>query len=618
MKNIEYIIYCRKSTDESSDHQKQSIPDQIKSCIEYADREWLTIKEKPKDFSLFESQYEIEKENNESDLSNRKVFLDTRNLFIIKEQETWKIPWKRKKWKELIKLIKAWKVNGIISYSPDRQARNMVEWWEIIDLVDKNKLKENRENWKTILDLKYTNFHFEDNAAGKMMLWIWFVFSKQYSDKLWEDILRWNKSKIEWWKAVWRYKPWYFINDEWFHEPHSEFFPLIQDAFKMKLDWEVESKIKDYLDSNWFNREFKKTWKQKEIWKSLLNTMFRDEFYYGMFINGDTITDLRETNKYYKPVITEEQFQILQDRYYKNPKVISKNKIKDIYDDIKVFDVDFILTNDDFWLTFNLPNKKRYEKKIEEANEKLIRLELKDVVKPNQINYRCANKQSKYYWISFSQEEIDKQIIKVLNDFKVEEEDFKKYVEFTNTRLDDIIKTTKERQASVNLEIWRLKSKKEDYIKNNMSIKKDKDETKIYEETKNDFDRKIKSLRKQVEEMDDTERNEILELEVFIDLLNNAKNYYKKANYVQKRKIAKILFLNIKINTKKGLVVQVKPELQNLFNPIWWSTITELRTFFESNIEYDITTLYKEDFTHYYKYQWKPMDYYRRKKKNTN
>ena len=71
--------------------------------------------------------------------------------------------------------------------------------------------------------------------------------------------------------------------------------------------------------------------------------------------------------------------------------------------------------------------------------------------------------------------------------------------------------------------------------------------------------------------MDDTERNEIIELEVFIDILNNAKNYYKKASYVQKRKIAKILFLNIKINTKKELVIQIKPELQTLFNPIWWS-----------------------------------------------
>ncbi len=584
MENIEYVIYCRKSTDESSDNQKQSIPDQIKTCIDYAKREWLKIKEKPKDFSLFESEYEIEKENNESDLVNRKIFLDTRKFFIIKEQETWKVPWKRPKWNNLIKKIKKWEIKWLLSYSPDRQARNMLEWWELINCVDEE-----------LVTLKYTNFHFENNASWKMMLGIWFVFSKQYSDKLSEDISRWNKSKVEWWKAIWRYKPWYYINDEWFHEPHPKFFPLIQEAFKMKLDWVIESKIKDYLDSNWLVREFKKTWEQKEIARSLLNKMFRDEFYYGMFINGDTITDLRETNKYYQAIITEEQFQVLQDRYYKNPIVITKSKTKDVYDDIKVFDIDFILTDDNFWLTFNLPNKKRYEDKILEANKKWIKLELKDVIKPNQISYRCANKQSSYYWVAFSQEDIDKQIIKVLNDFKVEEKDFKQYIDFTNTRLDDIIKTTKEKQASINLEIWRLKAKKDDYIKKNMWINKDEDETRIYEETKEDFDRKIKSLRKQVEEMDDTERNEIVELEVFIDILNNAKNYYKKASYVQKRKIAKILFLNIKINTKKELVIQIKPELQTLFNPIWWDDTDARLTFCQIMFEnkYEIVKIYE-------------------------
>jgi len=338
LKNIEYVIYCRKSTDESSDNQKQSIPDQIKTCIEYAKKEWLKIKEKPKDFSLFESEYEIEKENNESELMNRKVFLETRKFFIIKEQETWKVPWKRPKWNNLIKKIKKWEIKWLLSYSPDRQARNMLEWWELINCVDED-----------LITLKYTNFHFENNASWKMMLGIWFVFSKQYSDKLSEDISRWNKSKVEWWKAIWRYKPWYFINDEWFHEPHPKFFSLIQEAFRMKLDQEIESKIKDYLDSNWLVREFKKSWEQKEIARSLLNKIFRDEFYYGMFINWDTITDLRETNKYYKQVITEEQFQVLQDRYYKNPIVISKTKTKDVYEDIKAFDVDFIITADNFW-----------------------------------------------------------------------------------------------------------------------------------------------------------------------------------------------------------------------------------------------------------------------------
>jgi DNA invertase Pin-like site-specific DNA recombinase len=54
MSDMEYVIYCRKSTDESSNKQTQSIPDQIKRCIEFAEQNGLKIKEKPSDFSDFE------------------------------------------------------------------------------------------------------------------------------------------------------------------------------------------------------------------------------------------------------------------------------------------------------------------------------------------------------------------------------------------------------------------------------------------------------------------------------------------------------------------------------------------------------------------------------------
>jgi hypothetical protein len=51
----------------------------------------------------------------------------------------------------------------------------------LIDLIDKKEID---------ITLKYTNFQFEPNAAGKMMLGMRFVLSKQYSDKLSEDVHR--------------------------------------------------------------------------------------------------------------------------------------------------------------------------------------------------------------------------------------------------------------------------------------------------------------------------------------------------------------------------------------------------------------------------------------------
>jgi hypothetical protein len=41
-----------------------------------------------------------------------------------------------------------------------------------------------------MVDLKYVNFHFENNSNGKMMLGMLFAFAKQYSDNQSEVVLR--------------------------------------------------------------------------------------------------------------------------------------------------------------------------------------------------------------------------------------------------------------------------------------------------------------------------------------------------------------------------------------------------------------------------------------------
>lgn len=116
------------------------------------------------------------------------------------------------------------------------------------------------------------------------------------------------------------------------------------------------------------------------------------------------------------------------------------------------------------------------------------------------------------------------------------------------------------------LEINRLKRDKSNYIDKHMSTKKDKDEEKIYEKKKADFDAKMKILKSEIDDLDEGERNEILEIEAFINILNNADRYYKRASYVQKRKIVKILFSNTLLDQQKRLHVNIKPGLESLFS----------------------------------------------------
>jgi DNA invertase Pin-like site-specific DNA recombinase len=110
MSEIEYVIYCRKSTDESSGKQTQSIPDQIKRCVEYANNNGFTIKQKPSNFSEFETERELFEENTDKELQNRKIYQETRHLFIVKEQQSGKTPYVRPKRRKLVKMIDEGKI----------------------------------------------------------------------------------------------------------------------------------------------------------------------------------------------------------------------------------------------------------------------------------------------------------------------------------------------------------------------------------------------------------------------------------------------------------------------------------------------------------------------------
>lgn len=555
--DLEYVIYCRKSTDESTDNQKQSIPDQLRACMSYVQKEWLTIKKKPSDFSLFESEKEIFKEENEEDINNRRIFQETKDLFIIKEQETGKIPWKRKKWTELIKMIRCGEIKWLISYSPDRQARNMLEGGELIDCVDNDQVT-----------LKYPNFHFESNASGKMMLGIWFVFSKQYSDKLSEDVTRGSWSTIEAGQACWVYKPGYQIRKDGFHEPHPINFPLIQKAFEMKIDGWTDEDIANFINMSWYQREMQTSDRKTfMLWKKM-GDVWKEEFYYGIHIRGSSQCDLRIMNPYYKPVISEEQFSILKERSEDTTRKNAKYKTKDedLFDSqLKILDPHFVKSLDNYSFTFSVPNKYRFAKKIEDALSKNIHLEPKDVVGAHQIFYRCANKHSEYYNLSVSFEEIDRAIIEQMKRFRITKEDFQKYVEFANGKLLEISEKAQRSATSIHLDISRIRKERDEYIEKNMHIEKDKEEQRIYNEKRERFEKRIDFYTNQMSQLNTNERSEMAEIEAFIAIFQNAAKLYQKASNVQKGRIIEILFLNITVDDQKRLHLAIKPWLEWLF-----------------------------------------------------
>jgi len=119
---MKYILYARKSTDED-DRQILSIESQMAELKEFAAKEKLEI------------------------------------AASLCEAKTAKEPG-RMKFGEMLSLIEQGKADGILSWHPDRLARNPIDGGRIIYMVDTGKIKS----------LKFPSFWFEDTPQGKFML----------------------------------------------------------------------------------------------------------------------------------------------------------------------------------------------------------------------------------------------------------------------------------------------------------------------------------------------------------------------------------------------------------------------------------------------------------------
>ncbi len=143
-----YIAYCRKSTDEK-DRQVLSIEAQVTELKEFASRERLAISE-----------------------------------FLI-ESKTAKSPG-RPLFAQLVRRIESGEIQGIVSWHPDRLARNSMDGGKIIYLLDTGAL----------LDLKFPSFWFDNTPQGKFMLGMAFNQSKYYVDNLSENVKRGLRQKL--------------------------------------------------------------------------------------------------------------------------------------------------------------------------------------------------------------------------------------------------------------------------------------------------------------------------------------------------------------------------------------------------------------------------------------
>ena len=235
---IKYICYCRKSTDEK-DRQVLSLDAQITELKEFASREKLQI------------------------------------IDFVVESKTAKEPG-REKFADVLKRVEKGEANGILSWHPDRLARNSIDGGKIIYLLDIGKLS----------DLKFPTFWFDNTPQGKFMLNIAFGQSKYYVDNLSENVKRGIREKLR--RGIWpKQAPLGYYNDLKIKtiEVDPEKSKIVKKAFEKFAEGDVSfSEIARIMFKGGIVRKGDGVLKVDQV-----KNMLSNQFYTGFFLYSGEI-----------------------------------------------------------------------------------------------------------------------------------------------------------------------------------------------------------------------------------------------------------------------------------------------------------------------------------------
>ena len=275
---VKYCLYARKST-EQDEKQALSIESQIKEMTDIATRDGLDIVE------------------------------------IKKESHSAKAAGQRPVFEEIIREIQSGKFTGIMTWAPDRIARNAGDLGRVVDLFDQKKL----------IEIRTYSQSFKDNPNEKFLLMILGSQAKLENDQKSQNVKRGMRARCElgFYPCV---APTGYLNDPDKNMPGN----ILIDPKRAKTIKEVFEKIGN---ESWSGRQTciwlkdvknYKTRTGKHLTISNIYTVTRNTFYYGTFEYP------RGSDNWYQglhePLITKELFdrvqETLQGRYV--PKTESK------------------------------------------------------------------------------------------------------------------------------------------------------------------------------------------------------------------------------------------------------------------------------------------------------
>ena len=207
------------------------------------------------------------------------------------------------KFAEMLSFLEQGQADGIISWHPDRLARNSVDGGKIVHFVDRGLIKS----------LKFPTFWFEPTPQGLFMLNIAFGQSKYFVDNLRENVKRGLRQKIR--NGVWPgWAPVGYLNN-----PKTRMIDIDQEkSGKVKKLFQLYATGEYALKSlaNWCKEKNLRGNLNKEIAVSNIQKILQNIFYIGLMKYRGEIFEGK-----HEPIISKKLFDTCQEVMNKRGKV---------------------------------------------------------------------------------------------------------------------------------------------------------------------------------------------------------------------------------------------------------------------------------------------------------
>lgn len=488
---LRYVLYARKSTtDEGS--QVRSLGDQIKECRRKADNIGLKI------------------------------------VAELTEAKSAKKPNQRPVFTQMLKDVRAGKYDAIICWHPDRLCRNMLEAGEIIDMLDDHTLK----------DLHFYSHEFSNDANGKMLLGMLFVFSKQYSDDLSAKVRRGVTNNFDEGKSSGTPKWGYTRSDlTGLYEP-NEYFEVIQDAWHRRLNGATNKEVYEFLVESGVHRTTKinkKNKRKRTIYPTEkgVGTMFSDPFYYGILIQASQTVNLLELYQF-EPMIDKALYDAVQQLGYTRKRDTRPKKNVEFKPLMHM--VYCGVCNSDKWMIAG-KNKRRDGQHV--------------------LTYRCDNpdctRRVKSVRAKFVFDGIDKALERLAS---LPDEAYERYSQRLTALTDEKIITIKQQAFSKRGRLAHIDSQLDERSSRVSSLEKDSAAYRVNDKKMAELDIEYKRLDGEIQKLESkiANPNKIrLTKNEFLNLVKTAPDKMKSGSAVEKDRLAHILFLNLHLDNENGL-----------------------------------------------------------------